>query len=215
MKNLFTAIILALGSSNCVCLYLKLFEILLGKYVAQGCRRVSQEAWIKLNCPISSPTGTHGRRSVGAGGPSSPAHLCNSERWQNTSHLGIILPAPYAGSTETQKRYIASPYTSVKVFYKQQNVLDSFIHSTNIYWEHQLYTLEYARQREFSVCCCSYNPPHVELVIPGGWSDPSVPSSVIHLIFLALHRHLPPGGNMSFFFSLRAVRLSWNTYISL
>lgn len=36
-------------------------------------------------------------------------------------------------------------------------------------------------------------------MVPEGWPDASVPSSILY--FLALHRHLPPGGNMSFLFS--------------
>lgn len=89
-----------------------------------------------------------------------------------------------------------------KNIYKEQNVLDLFIHSTNIYWEHfLLYPLKYVKHWKLNVA--------TDRRVESSWKAGLIcrcPALLFISFFLVLHRQLPPGGNMSLLSLRRGIR---------
>lgn len=148
MKNLFTAIILAQGSSDCVYSHLNLGGIRSTRLLKGNTRSMNQVDVV----PFSLPRDIWKEK---CGGWQLTLTCPSVQPWVMIQHFasGNYLPSTVCWRYGNSKKVPDITLHVCKSIHKQQNVLDTFMYSTNIYWEHLLCDPEYAGQREFNVGC--------------------------------------------------------------
>lgn len=123
------------------------------EYTAQGCWRATQEAWTKLM--LSHFLSSRDIWKEKCGGWQLTLSCLSVQLWAMIQHFasGNYLPSTVCWRYGNSKKVPDITLHVCKSIHKQQNVLDTFMYSTNIYWEHLLCDPEYAGQREFNVGC--------------------------------------------------------------
>ena len=207
MKNFFTAPILAQWSCNCALSYVNLPGIPSGWISSPRLPKSEPRRMGRVDVVLFPLCRDTWREKCGGW---QPTLSCPSvQQWATIKPFasGNYLPSTVCWQYGNSKKVRDITLYICKSISKQQSGLDSFVRSTDSYWQCRLHNPKYVRQGGFSAVTPqpmqNYSRRLAWSVLGG--------SSVTHLLFLALHRHLPPGGNMSFLFSSRAVCISWNT----